>query len=1307
MKLYSSIRIEGGLFGPDLLDMLSTADLVGQRAQDFGFPPRRNLTDEIAAAFNDARTLWGVFHNRLDRLPENDMATSLTRDSWAIPFLGLLGYELRYNPRAYEVDGLTFAISHRAGEEETSPPVHIVGVRQELGRLSPSGRPRLSPHALLQEFLNRGETLWGIVTNGKTLRLLRDSTFVRRQSYVEFDLEEIFSEDRFADFVILFRLLHRTRFPQPAGEPQNCLLEQYYARSVEQGGRVRDHLREGVEACLGCLANGFLSHPASEDLRIWLRNDDGPVAFYRELLCLVYRFLFLLVSEERGLISSDPIYLDHYSITRLRRLIDQRAAYTEDDDLWQSLRVLWFVETDDQLSKILGLSPLNGELFAPLHLENATITNRDLLDAFWRLSYYQENHSAPPRRVNYAALDTEELGSVYESLLEFHPEVDWHGNQAFFELVALGDERRSTGSHYTPPELVAPLIQHTLEPVLSERLKTAVTKNEKVKAILGIKVCDPACGSGHFLLAAARRLGKELARVSTGEDEPAPERVRDAIRDVVAHCIYGVDKNPLAIELCRVALWLESNAEGKPLTFLEHHIRCGDSLVGVADLSVLKEGIPDEAFRAVGDDVRAVATGARNQNRAEREGQLGLFTWDLEAALEWLSEENKALDAIPDDTPEQVRRKRQQYQRRFTDPNWLRQKEACDLWTAAFFQPLERNRPIITTAAVRSRLADQALSPQMLAYAAVQSETAHYFHWALEFPEVFKDGGFDVILGNPPFMGGLRISGAFGSCYRRWLEIAFTPYGGTADLCAVFFRRGFQSLKLGGRIGLIATNTIGQGDTRGGGLAVLLKNGASIVFARRFVKWPGRANVEVNLISVCKSRTQHKCLLDEQVVEFISSRLDDEPESEPNGLAQNGGKAFQGSVVLGMGFVMEPSEARELISKNQRNKDCLFPYLTGEDLNSHHQQQPSRWVINFYRWDLDHASDYPDLMNIVEAKVKPERELLRDDISTQANRKRLWWQYGSPASQLYDAIIPLKQVLARSRVSELHMLSFVPKGFVFSDATVVFAFDDDYHFALLQSNLHEIWLRKQASSLRTDIRYTPTDCFATFPFPQTEYEIDDLAELLQMPAFAEAARLGGEYHEYRRQVMLTRQLGLTKTYNLFNSPECADEDIACLRSLHAEMDNAILACYGWQDLDLQHDFYPNDRGQIRFTISPDARRTLLRRLLELNLQIAESETALPGSTSGGPKKVAEKKSRYAAKPRAREAPGQQPELQMSLPEPDPPEEAEEPEEPEVQPAASDFHLYRCLTCGERVLGFDKKNHNLEAHGGQRVEFKKV
>ncbi|MEW6105196.1 MAG: hypothetical protein AB1563_02380 [Bacillota bacterium] len=250
MSVFPAIRIEGGLLGPDTLDLLLTGDLPGQQPRDFGLDGRRSLTDEIASVFADARTQWELFRHRLERLPETDPATSVTRDAWMIPFLSLLGYELRYNPRAYEVDGASFAISHRAGEHEEAPPVHIVGARQELGRVAATGRPRLAPHSLVQEFLNRTEHLWGIVTNGRTLRLLRNSTYIRRQAYVEFDLAQIIAEQRFTDFAVLYRLLHRSRLPKSAGDARDCLLERYYQHSLEQGGRVRERLREGVEACI-------------------------------------------------------------------------------------------------------------------------------------------------------------------------------------------------------------------------------------------------------------------------------------------------------------------------------------------------------------------------------------------------------------------------------------------------------------------------------------------------------------------------------------------------------------------------------------------------------------------------------------------------------------------------------------------------------------------------------------------------------------------------------------------------------------------------------------------------------------------------------------------------------------------------------------------------------------------------------------------------------------------------------------------------------------------------------------------------
>jgi hypothetical protein len=755
MRIYPAVRIEGGLFAPDLFEQLMAGALPGQRPADFRCDGKRSLTDEVASVFADVRSLWRVFQNRRERLPESDWGTSLTRDAWVIPLLNLLGYELRYNTRAPEVNGEPFPISHRAGEHEDSPPVHIVSFRQDLGRVPPSGRPRLAPHSLVQEYLNRTDHLWGLVTNGLTLRLLRDSTYVRRQAYVEFDLAAIFDEQHFEDFFVLYRLLHRTRLPSGIGDAARCLLEQYYQHSVEQGGRVRDRLRDGVEECIRRLGNAFLAHPGNEELRRRLNLPErDPHAvnaqkLYAQLLRLVYRFLFLLVSEDRGLISPNPVYREHYGVARLRRLVDNRSAYNEYDDIWYSLRVLWRVLAHEKYARLLDVAPLDGALFDPITLDTCTITNRDLLEAFWYLTYYQEDRSSPPRRINYSALDTEELGSVYESLLEFHPQIDCSGVRPRFEL-GVGRERKSTGSYYTPPQLVNELIRSALEPVIQERLKGATTREAKERALLSIKVCDPAAGSGHFLLAAARRLGKELARIRSEADEPPPDQVREATRDVVAHCIYGVDKNPLAVELCRVALWLEAHCEGKPLTFLDHRIRCGDSLVGVYDLSVLRQGIPDEAFTPRTGDDRAVASEWKKRNRKERSGQRYL-PFDPVSALPQLAAATDELSAMRDDTPEQVRRKRERYERQRNEVSFLRQLEACNLWTAAFFQPLRKGQPIITTETVLTHLEGREVTGDLLGLAEELAQRHWFFHWPLEFPEVFAQGGFDVVLSNPPW----------------------------------------------------------------------------------------------------------------------------------------------------------------------------------------------------------------------------------------------------------------------------------------------------------------------------------------------------------------------------------------------------------------------------------------------------------------------------------------------------------------------------------------------------------------------------
>jgi hypothetical protein len=1171
-----------------------------------------------------------VFRRRLERLPEDDPGTSLTREGWVIPFLGLLGYELRYNPKAFEAGGVSYAVSHRVGENEDAPPVHIVGARRELGRVDPSGRPRVSPHALLQEFLNRSEHLWGLVTNGRMLRLLRKSSLLRRQAYVEFDLEAIFEAEgdaRFTDFVLLYRLLHRTRLPRGVADAQECWLEQYHQEALEQGSRARDRLRDGVEACLKILGTGFLR--ANGSLPYW---DEPARSLYPDLLRLVYRFLFLLVAEERGLLGGTDLYREHYSLTRLRRLVDRREAYTDHDDIWQSLRVLWHLLRDPTpmpqaegkpLARLLGLPVLDGGLFQPIELEQLTVPNRDLLEAFSHLVYYYDEEAHTYQRVNYAALDVEELGSVYESLLENHPEVVQEPVGPAFRFSE-GTERRSTGSYYTPPKLVGELVKHALDPVLEEKLRGLTDREARRRAILSIKVLDPAAGSGHFLLAAARRLARELARTETGEDEPSPEAVREALREVITHCIYGVDKNPLAVELCKVALWIESCTPGKPLTFQDHRIRCGDSLVGVVDLKVLEQGIPESAYDRPDPAQRARARAVRDRNRREQAGQLSLALWSaVEKDLEELLANLREIAQTPDDAAELVASKAARYEA--ARGRAEREELACHLWTAAFFWDLTaRDGEVPTTAAVHTCLDEPArVSPRLLAQAKKLANSYRFFHWALEFPDVFgADGaaGFDVVLGNPPFMGGLRISGHFGEAYRRWLEKAFTPFKGTADLCAAFYRRAFSLLRPGGRLGMVATNTIGQGDTRESGLAPIVGSGGTITFARRFIKWPGAANVEVNLVAIHKPdhwpsaihhsqfAIRHSPVLDGHPVPFISSRLDPEPEAEPKRLPQNEGKAFIGDYVRGIGFVLEPDEAEALLAKDPRNRDCLFPYLNGEDLNSHPEQKPSRWVICFHDWPLERARQYPDLLRIVEERVKPDRERLRGP-GDKRNRE-FWWQFGAYRTGMRQAIAPLRRVLVRSRVSEMHALTFVPQGWIHNEQLVVFAFDDDYHFALLQSSVHEVWVWRQASSLESRNRYTPTDCFDTFPFPAEEYRRiakgEWRTEALPEP-FRRVAEVGAEYHEHRRRIMLARNIGLTKTYNLFHDPNCTDRDIQRLRELHVEMDKAILACYGWEDVDLRHDFYQNDRGQERFTISREARRELLFRLIELNVKFGSAE----------------------------------------------------------------------------------------------------
>jgi hypothetical protein len=781
IKNTTGLHIEGNLIAGDFLADLVTGNIKGQSPEDFALAKVDKLADEIATVWGEAKKFWAGFKKSREESGFSDSGTTETRKAWVVPLLYNLGYLPSFRGEAEIVDGQSFAISHRAGDwggelakatTTVTSPIHITGCRIRLDQKPPSGNPRLSAHGLMQEYLNRTEHLWGITTNGLQWRLLRDSSLMTRLTYIEFDLEQILEGENFADFGLFYRLFHRSRLPIGMDDAHECLLEFYHQETLQQGGRVRDRLRDGVERAIAHLGNGFLQHPKNQILRDkFVAKEISDRDFYRQILLLIYRLLFLMVAESRNLLltGEDPekvrIYEEYYSIERLRALAEKAIVPRREgfQDLWQGLRVTFCLFDENWRGELLGLSPLNGDLFGSTTLPELNVSaldNYDLMVVIRNLSLYAPTDKAQLRRVNYAALDVEELGSVYESLLDFHPQVSLSQGKYEFLLVA-GSDRKTTGAYYTPSELVAQLVKSALEPVIAERMKDA---DDLQKALLSIKVCDPACGSGHFLLAAARRIGKELAKVRTGEAAPSPEPLREATRDVIQHCIYGVDINPLAVDLCKVALWIEGFAKGMPLNFLDHRIKCGNSLVGVLNLDVLKEGIPDEAFKAVTGDDKALSSIKKKANKQERlkdlKGQLstaGQLDDDLaEIASAW-----QELDRIPENTPEFVKQKKERYEANQRDRKWWRSRSACNLWTAAFFMPLtEQNLQLLPTTAALVRLLNEDLNSPSgsgigvrdIVDAANQlASEKGFFHWALEFPDVFENDGFDCILGNPPW----------------------------------------------------------------------------------------------------------------------------------------------------------------------------------------------------------------------------------------------------------------------------------------------------------------------------------------------------------------------------------------------------------------------------------------------------------------------------------------------------------------------------------------------------------------------------
>jgi hypothetical protein len=839
---FDTLRLEGSLFVPELLERAASGEATFQKETDYAIPKGLKLHDEYGRAFRIATATWQSFAPQTARA-DLDAAT-ITR-TFVVDFLrqclgytdlAPLGSPIQLGDRGFPVTAQALGgrlpviiAPHNLALDDPDPRFAIIG----------SGSKKKSAHQLAQEFLNASQDcLWAIVTNGKTLRLLRDADTLTRPNFLEFDLETILRDDqhRYADFSALWRILHASR--SVGVSPASSIWESWKSEGHAQGLRVRDGLRDGVTQALLILGRGFLTQPDNTALR--QRLHDGTLttdAYFQQLLRLIYRSLFLFCAEERDLLhppapanSSDiqnsksniqhsaarAAYATGYSLRRFRSRALRQSAHDPHGDLWQSLRIVFRGLSNGQPRLAL---PSLGGLFAETQcpdLDSSAITNRDLLSAMRELRWFFDKKTGKRSAIDYRNMGPEELGSVYESLLELVPTLDLPGRVFGFagitdDASSSGNARKTTGSYYTPDSLVQELIKSALDPVIAQKL--ADHPANPIDALLSITVCDPSCGSGHFLLAAARRLAEKLAELRAPDGAVRPDDYRHALREVASRCLYGVDINPMAVELCRVALWLETVDPGKPLGFLNHHIRSGNSLLGTTP-DLIAAGLPDETFTAIEGDDKPACADLKKRNKGERTGFGPLFAKEEDSIREKLRQAATSIEAMDDSQPDALQQKEAAFLTNETAPEYRHAKLLADLWCSAFVikkrftsssnsqisnlesqislppssespisnsqslftnadlfgQPVAAAKPTakpksslktenlktgtahgITTGTLRDFVQGKPLPDELESEVNKLASQYRFFHWHIAFPQVFDQGGFDCILGNPPW----------------------------------------------------------------------------------------------------------------------------------------------------------------------------------------------------------------------------------------------------------------------------------------------------------------------------------------------------------------------------------------------------------------------------------------------------------------------------------------------------------------------------------------------------------------------------
>lgn len=930
--------------------------------------------------------------------------------------------------------------------------------------------------------------------------------------------------------------------PLPDTHANEALLERSRSRHADVTSRLQRRLLAALEGLLRGLQVAALRED-EHVLREALREPGRHV--YEGLLTVMLRLVFVLHAEDRGLLPSKHVE-SLGSIRSYEQLQADADAYGIDGmrqrfGAWPRLLSL-FRSLHDGRDGSLELGPCRGPLFDPerfpffegrasgqsapwdaaatFQIAPPRISDAVILHVLDKL------RTLDGRRIDYRALDEEQLGRMYEDLLGY---TVVRREQTL--VIRPGEERRRTGSHYTPRSLCGPIVQRTLEPLLAamrarmqRRDPSAADPRPTSEMLLGLRICDPAMGSGAFLLECCRTLADHVVAAWTREGKlDAVLREADsncdpvllARRMVAQRCLYGVDKSPMAVELGKLSLWLLARTPALSFECFDRHLKAGDSLVGLRRAQI------DAMDWAAQAQPSARPLGVEQQ-RAVADVVLSAYFWPDDGAL---TPSSRLAARRPTNTARRACLRRLQAELR----DWSEH---------------DPSRPLPPLLAQRRELVREQLRP---------------LHWSLEFPEVFAGPdprGMDAVLGNPPFLGGRGISSSLGRSYAEWLTTTHAPGHGNADLSAYFLRQARWLLGEDGTLGLIATNTIGQGDTRATGLQPLVEGGARIYEATQGLSWPrSGADVIVSIVHLAvgePSLVSPQPTLDGQPVAVIDSRLRPRAERpDAHRLAANAQQSFQGSIVLGKGFVLTPQEREALVARDPSNAQCIRPYIGGEELNASPTQAHTRYVIDFGERSLEASAAWPELLGIIETRVKPARDAQR-----RASLRTRWWQHADRRPGLYRSIAPLPRCLACSIHAKHSIFSFQPVDRVFSHALVIFPFPSAAAFGLLQSRVHRAWARWQGSSMRHDLRYTPSNCFETFPFPPAP------ALDVRSPLHASAARL----YEARAALMLATDAGLTKTYDALVDPTDSSDAVARLRALHVALDRAVLDAYGHPEI---------------------------------------------------------------------------------------------------------------------------------------------